>query len=131
MGKKNNGESLPYWKIIHYPALCQGFLVIIILLLVLSLFLSALVSFSSWQTNPRLLNLLTHGSIFIGSLWAGNRCDRKAWLHAIVTGLIAFLFFTWFASPQELFLTWFWWRSLLRVLFVSLLGGMIGGLMKT
>lgn len=131
MAKKNNGELEPAWKIFHFPALFQGLVVIMLLIMTLSFGLSLVVSYSSWQSSPRLLNFLTHLSVFFGALWAGRRCQRKAWIHGIVVGLVAFALFSWFGSRQELILTGIWGRALLRVVLVGILGGMLGGLTKT
>jgi putative membrane protein (TIGR04086 family) len=127
MGKKiaeNNrtGEN------VHVVAILQGLFITLVLIILISAVLTLLVYFSSWQINLRLLNLLAHSSVIGGAIWAGRRSERNAWLHGVVVGMLAFLFLTWMGDDQGLFATWLWWKRLLRIGLLTMLGGILGGL---
>lgn len=109
-------------------AILQGLFLTLVLIILISLVLAFLVYFSAWQTNLRLLNLLAHSSVIGGAIWAGRRSERKAWLHGLIVGVLAFLLLTWIGDNQGLFATWLWWKRLLRMGLVAMLGGILGGL---
>ncbi len=115
---------------LHPMALLQGVFLVVVLLMLLSLILALLVYFASWQGSPRLFSVLVHLAVVIGSVWAGNRCQRRAWFHGLCVGTAAFLLLTWLGGNQGLFATVLWWKRLLRMAFLGLLGGILGGLLR-
>jgi putative membrane protein (TIGR04086 family) len=128
MAKKNGtnvGDSC-----LRPVAIFQGFLLALLLLLLVSIVLGAVVYFSSWQSNARLLNLLAHFTVLGGSMLAGCRCHKKAWLHGITVGIMVFAVFSWLGYDGVSFVTWLWWKSLLKMLLVAMLGGVLGGLLR-
>lgn len=128
MGKKSAVESDRRGGSLHVVAILQGLFLTLVLIILISLVLAFLVYFSAWQTNLRLLNLLAHSSVIGGAIWAGRRSERKAWLHGLIVGVLAFLLLTWIGDNQGLFATWLWWKRLLRMGLVAMLGGILGGL---
>lgn len=129
MGKKNTTEGR-HGTGLHPIAVLQGLFLLLLLITLVSLVLALFVYFASWQGNPRLFNVLSHLSVVAGAIWAGSRCERKAWLHGLLVGVIAFLLLTWMGNNQGLFATWLWLRHLSRMAFVAMLGGVLGGLTK-
>lgn len=130
MGKKNNVENGRLGVNFHVMAILQGLFLTLLLIILISLVLAVLVYFFTWQSNIRLLNLLAHSSVIIGAIWAGRCCDRKAWFHGVVVGVLAFLILTWMGNNQSLFATWLWWKRVARMGLVAMLGGILGGLTK-
>ncbi len=129
MGKKNTSEGRLKTNL-HPLAVLQGLLLMLLLLTLISFIMALFVYFASWRGHPRLLNVLTHLSVVAGALWAGSRCERKAWLHGLLVGVCAFLLLTWFGGNQGLFATWLWLKRLMRMGFVAILGGILGGLAR-
>lgn len=129
MAKKNGTEVNGFH--LRPLAIVQGFMLSLILLLLISLVLAATVYFSSWQANSRLLNILAHFAVFGGAILAGCRCHKRAWLHGIMIGVVVFFIFSWVGYGGSLFTTWLWWKGLLKMGFVSMLGGILGGLFST
>ncbi|HBN97708.1 MAG TPA: TIGR04086 family membrane protein [Firmicutes bacterium] len=129
MAKKNGAEVNEFH--LRPMAIVQGFLLSLVLLLLISNVQAAIVYFSSWQTNPRLLNILAHFAVFGGTVLAGCRCHKKAWLHGIIVGVMVFSLFSWVGYGGALLVTWAWWKSLLKMAFVAMLGGILGGLFVT
>jgi len=128
MGKKSAIENSRSGAKLDLVAILQGLFLTLVMVILISLVLALLVYFSSWQTNLRLLNLLAHSSVIGGSIWAGRRSGNKAWLHGVVVGVLAFLLLTWIGDNQGLFASWLWWKRLLRMGLVAMLGGILGGL---
>lgn len=129
MTRKNaadiNGLSL------QPAAVLQGFVLSQLLLLLIAAVLALAVYFSPWQASAKLLNVLAHVGVFAGAVWAGMRCRNKAWLHGVLVGVLAFLVFSVIGYAGPLLTTWLWWRKLIKMVFVAMLGGMLGGLMRS
>src|SRR5690554_667136 len=115
---------------LHLISVLQGLSFTLLLIIMISLVLALLAHFASWQCSTRLLSLFTHASVIGGAIWAGKRCGSKAWLHGLLVGMAAFLIFTWIGGNQTLFATWLWLKRLLRMGFVAMLGGILGGLIR-
>lgn len=129
MGKKNKTEG-KLGTGLKPMAVLQGLFLMLLLIILISLILALFVYFAAWQSNPRLLNVFTHLSVVGGAIWAGSRCGRKAWLHGLLVGVGAYLLLTWIGDNQELFATWLWVKRLVRMSFVAMLGGILGGLAR-
>lgn len=129
MVTKNNSQDSGLW--LQPMAVIQGVVLAFFLLIIISIVLAFLVYFSSWQATPRLLNVLAHLSVFAGALLAGRRCNQKAWVHGIVVGILAFIILSIMGYGESLFVTWLWWKRLFRMSFISMLGGIVGGLFKS
>lgn len=127
MAKKNNTQTSGFR--LQPVAILQGFFFTLVLLLFISISLAVVVYFSSWQASPKLLNLLAHLGVLGGAILAGRRCDKKAWCHGILVGVLAFLFLSWIGSGEVL-VTWLWAKSLLKMGIVAMLGGILGGLLN-
>ena len=128
MKKRNNLDTAGFW--LQPMAVLQGTAVALALLLFSSLGLALAVCFLPWQAAPNLLNLLAHLAVFAGAAWSGKKCLKKAWIHGIAVGLASFVLLGFLGSADIALLTWLWWQKLLRMLFVAMLGGMMGGLLK-
>lgn len=126
MVNKNNAP--PTGWLIQVRALVRGVLGAFILLIILSIILALAVSVSSWQPTVRILSALVHAAVFIGALLAGRSCEQKAWLHGILVGVLAFLLLSFMGFGESFLVTWLWWRRLGRMIFVAMLGGIVGGL---
>ncbi len=86
MGKKNTSEGRLKTNL-HPLAVLQGLLLMLLLITLISFIMALFVYFASWRGgHPLLLNVLTHLSVVAGALWAGRRCERKAWLHGLLVG---------------------------------------------
>ncbi len=129
MAKKKNPEITGFN--LRPVAILHGFILSQLLLLTISIGLALVVYFSHWQASPRLLIVLAHFGAFGGAMRAGIRCHSKAWLHGIAVGLLVFLVLSWVGNGGPLFITWMWWRGLLKMAFVAMLGGILGGLFKS
>lgn len=128
MGKKSLLENNTIGDSLHFVAILQGLFLALVFFIVISLVLALLVFFSNWQINLRLLNLLAHSSVIGGAIWAGRKSTSKAWLNGVVVGVLAFLILTWIGENQSLFASWLWWKRLLRMGLIAMLGGILGGL---
>ncbi|HHT91510.1 MAG: TIGR04086 family membrane protein [Bacillota bacterium] len=126
MANKNNREIDGYS--LRPIAILKGFVLSQFLLLCVSVALALAVYFSSWQASPRLLNVLAHVAVFGGASWAGMCCHRKAWLHGVAVGILAFLVLSWIGYGERFFTTWLWWKAFLQMGLVAMFGGVFGGL---
>lgn len=124
LNSKNNKSPIA----ISITVVAQGLFLAFLLMVLVVFILAVLVSFFDWESNTKTLNLLAHAVVVGGAIWAGHRCKKKAWLHGIIVGIGAFLLFNWIGERQGLFITWLWWKRCLRMCFVSMLGGILGGL---
>ncbi|MCK9524893.1 MAG: TIGR04086 family membrane protein [Limnochordia bacterium] len=129
MAKKNDTEGSRLY--LDPVALLQGFILAQVLLLLLTIVLATLVYFSSWQASLGLLAALAHLGVLGGSVVAGWRCHKRAWLHGVVVGVAAFLVLSWLGYGDSPFVTWAWWNALLKMTMVAMLGGIFGGLFST
>lgn len=128
MARKNDLEAARFW--LQPLAVLQGLVVALGFLFLFSTGLAVVVYFSYWQATPSLLTLLAHLAVFAGAFWSGKKCLRKAWIHGIAVGCLAFLLFGFLGSGGHAFSSWLWWQRLLRMVLVTMLGGMVGGLLK-
>ena len=127
MARKNDLEAARFW--LQPLAVLQGLVVALGFLFLFSTGLAVVVYFSYWQATPSLLTLLAHLAVFAGVL-VREKCLRKAWIHGIAVGCLAFLLFGFLGSGGHAFSSWLWWQRLLRMVLVTMLGGMVGGLLK-
>lgn len=126
MAKKNSRET--NGSNLRPIAIVKGFVLSQFILLCISVALALAVYFSSWRASPELLNILAHVGVFAGAIWAGVSCHKKAWLHGIVVGLVAFVVLSWMGYGGPAFTSWLWWKGLLQMGLVAMLGGILGGL---
>ncbi len=112
-------------------AVLQGFIASQFFLLLISVVLAFAVYFSPWKASPKLLHVLAHAAVFAGAVWAGLRCQMKAWLHGILVGVLAFVVFSVVGYGGVPLSTWLWWRRFLKMGFVAMLGGILGGLSRS
>ena len=96
MARKNDLEAARFW--LQPLAVLQGLVVALGFLFLFSTGLAVVVYFSSWQATPSLLTLLAHLAVFAGAFWSGKKCLRKAWIHGIAVGCLAFLLFGFLGS---------------------------------
>lgn len=128
VAKKNSADLGGAY--VQPSAVIQGLFVALLLLVIAALLLATIVYFSSWQGSLKLLSTLAHACVLIGSLWAGRSSERKAWLHGSIVGVLSFFVLGWIGHNPILLLSWFWWQRLLRIGLISMLGGIVGGLVK-
>ena len=126
---KKNLDAAGLW--LQPLAVLQGTAVACVLLLFTALGLAVVVFFSHWQAAPRLLCSLAHLAVFLGAVWAGKKCTRKAWVHGVLVGVVAFVLLGLFGSVEQSVLTWLWWKGMLRMALLAMVGGMVGGLFKS
>lgn len=126
MAKRNDNEIIGMQ--LRPLVILQGFILSQLLLFLVSIILASLVYFSSWQAGNGLLSILGNLGVFGGAIWAGCRCYKRAWLHGIAVGILAFSILSFVGHGGPLLMTWLWWKGLLKMGFVAMLGGILGGL---
>ncbi len=126
MAKRNDNEVIGMQ--LRPLIILQGFVLSQLILFAVSVVLAIIVYSSSWQADKGMLSLLGHLSVFGGAILSGYRCHKRAWLHGIVVGILAFFVFSFAGHGGPLMATWLWWKGLLKMGFVAMLGGIIGGL---
>ncbi|HHY10485.1 MAG TPA: TIGR04086 family membrane protein, partial [Firmicutes bacterium] len=89
LNSKNNKGAAAF----NVTAAVQGLFFTVLLVILISLVLAVMVSFFDWESSTKILNVLAHSAVIGGAIWAGNRCGKKAWLHGVAVGVMAFLLF--------------------------------------
>jgi len=49
----------------------------------------------------------------------------------VLVGVVAFVLLGLFGSVEQSVLTWLWWKGMLRMALLAMVGGMVGGLFKS
>lgn len=130
MFKRNENNSSPTGDILQISVVLQSLALTIILFLLCAFILSFFVYFSTWQLEAKLLRLLTRLCILLGGLWSGRSCRRRAWLHGMFVGMIAYFLLLWLNGTSNLLFTFLWWKNLFSLAFIGLVGGILGGLIN-
>lgn len=126
---RNNVDGSKWSDDFEIFCILQGFGFAFSLLIVISFVLAIIVYFSSWVVNLQILAVLTSLSVLLGAFWAGRMCERKAFLHGIGVGIFCYIVLG-LMIDQKLFITWAWWQGFIKMILISMLGGILGGLLK-
>ncbi len=129
MAKKNEKEGRG--MAIEPLALVQGVILSQLLWLIMSIGSAIVVYFSSWPASQSTLAILAHLAVLGGGFFSGVRCSKRAWLHGVVLGILVFLIFSYVGYGEPLLMTWPWWKALLKMVLVAMLGGITGGLLSS
>lgn len=126
MAKRNGTEGNGMF--LEPVALVQGTILSQLLWIIMSVVLATIVYFSTWQASPGLLAFLAHVAGLVGGIFAGWRCKKRAWLHGVVLGIAVYALFSYIGYGELPFVTWPWWKGLLKMALVAMIGGIVGGL---
>lgn len=126
MARRNDNEIID--RQLRLLVILQGLVLSLLLLFLVSIALALIVYFSPRQADKGILIILAHLGVLVGAIWSGCRCHKRAWLHGVIVGVLAFFVFSFADHGGPLFSTWIWWKGLLRMAFVAMLGGILGGL---
>lgn len=128
MVKKNSVETVGS---VQPAAVLQGVGAALAALILAAAGLAVAVYFSLGEAAPRLLRSLAQLAFFIGAFWAGRRCERRAWLHGILVGVVLFLLLGLLGPGSPPLVSWLWWRKLVPLTLLGMVGGIVGGLVKS
>ncbi|NLL48035.1 MAG: TIGR04086 family membrane protein [Firmicutes bacterium] len=129
MAKRDSKEGKR--MVLEPMALLQGVILAQFLWLLTSIVLAIIVYFSSWQASHGLLALLARLAALGGGIVAGAKCSERAWLHGVFLGILVFLIFSLVGYGEPLFVAWPWWKAMLKMMLVAMIGGITGGLFST
>lgn len=128
MVKKNSVETVGW---VQPAAIVQGVVAALAALLLIAVVLAVVVHFSLGEAAPRLLTSLVQLAFFLGAFWAGRSCQRRAWLHGILVGVVLFVLLGFFGAGGPPLVSWLWWRKLVPLALLGMVGGIVGGLLKS
>ncbi len=107
-----------------------GVLVAILAMFVFAIILAFVAFVSSWHHSNFILNICNYFSILIGSSYSGIKLKQKLWLNGAIVGIIYLLILTLIRGDLSIVLHWAWFKQLLIVSTVGILGSLIGGMIQ-
>lgn len=112
-------------------AVLSGLIMTAVLLILCSALLTAFGITAGMVPSVRLLRTLVFVCMAGGGYLAGRKCASRSWLNGILSALVGFILLAWLTGgPAGEATPWLWFRTILLVAFLGMVGGIIGGLQK-